>query len=165
MPERSINKGRRHEIERELCDSNEYFIYQCTDKEIQKGRVAASRAKVGTPGKAAASLAGLPKASPVRPGVPISRVKSDLKQLQKVKERAVGSASNRKLDDPAKEKTAQAVSDKISRSVTKLRNSNKPVSERIDDALTSEGLSGSVRSRARSLTASKSVRSIKSILS
>jgi hypothetical protein len=153
-----VTKERRNEIEREFCDQNEYFIYQCTDKEIQKGRVVASRAKSAQSKSATASSMSKRNS----PGVPLSQIRSNLSDLEKVKNRAPV-AGKRKLSDPGKEKAAQDASDKITRSITRMRYHTKPVSKRIDDALSSEGLRGGTRSRARTLTATKSARAIKSI--
>lgn len=151
MPERTISKARRLEIEREVCDQNEYFIYQCTDKELQKNRVAASRAK------AAKNAPG--------PGVPVEQVKRDLADLQRLKRQEEGDGG-RKLDDADKEARAQKVSDKVTKNVTRLSSGprKKAISKRIDDALTTAGVRGDTRKRARSLAASKSAKKIKSIL-
>lgn len=160
MPGRSDNKDKekRKEVQNELCAKNEYFIYQCTDKEVQKGRVAASRAK------SARTRPSPPAKAEVKASAPVSSIKADLAEFRKIKARAPASSA-RKMSDPEKEAVAQQASDKISKSLTRISTRRtKPVSARIEDALSASSLRGSTRSRARSLAASKSARTISRIL-
>ena len=170
MPGPANNKARRKQVESELCGPNEYFIYQCTDKDLQRNRVAASRAKharseSAAPGRKAAKPKAAPKAAPKTAGVPLSQVKADLKELKEIKAKAPESAA-RKLSDPAKEDKAQEVADGIAKSVARLhtRPRSKSVSKRLEEALSASDLRGATRSRARRLAASKSARTISNIL-
>ena len=97
MPGRSDNKDKekRKEVQNELCAKNEYFIYQCTDKEVQKGRVAASRAK------SARARPPAPAKAEVKVSAPVSSIKADLAEFRKIKARAPASSA-RKMSDPEK---------------------------------------------------------------
>lgn len=151
MPDRPT-KQRREEIGRELCNPNEYFIYQCVDKDRHRKVVADLRRRSG------------PEAPTTTPAVPLSQVKADLADLRHIS-RDGPKAHKQKLADAEKERTAQTASDKIAASISTLRppksaHSKKSISQRIDDALKDEGLRGVERSRARSLTASKASRAL-----